>query len=44
MKARIAGGIEVVVEVISTHPNDVNVCEMGCGTLWNIVTDGKSTL
>ena len=36
-----AGGIEVVVKAMNTHINNANVCENGCGALWNMAANGK---
>ena len=36
IKAGAAGGVEAVVKAINTHISNVNVCENGCGVLWNI--------
>ena len=43
MKAGAAGGIEAVVKAISTHISNTDVCEWGCGALWNMTVNGKNT-
>ena len=37
VKAGAAGGIEAVVKAINTHIDNSDVCEKGCGALWNMV-------
>ena len=42
MKAGTAGGVEAVVKAISTHIENADLCEFGCGALWNMtVNNGK---
>ena len=41
MKVGKAGAIEVVVEAMKTHKDDINVCYQGCGALRNIAANGK---
>ena len=37
------GGIEAVVKAINTHIDNDDVCEFGCGALWNVtVNNGKN--
>ena len=44
MKAGAAGGIEVVVNAISTHIRNSSVCEDGCYALLNMTANnGKNT-
>ena len=44
MKAGTAGGIEAVVKAINTHIDNDDVCESGCGALWNMTANnGKIT-
>ena len=43
VKAGAAGGVEAVVKVINTHIDNAEVCENGCGALWNITVNGKNT-
>ena len=43
VKAGTAGGIEAVVKAINTHINNADVCEQGCGALWNMTVNGKNT-
>ena len=43
MKAGAVGGIEAVVKAINTHINNADVCERGCGALWNMTVNGKNT-
>ena len=43
MKAGTTGGIEAVVKAINTHINIFDVCEQGCGALWNMTANGKNT-
>ena len=44
MKAVAAGGIEAVVKAINAHANSTNVCEHGCGALFNMTkNNGKNT-
>ena len=42
MKAGAAGGIEAVVKAINIHIDNANVCEQGCGALWNMTANGKN--
>ena len=44
MKAGKEGGIEVAVKAISTHINNVGVCEQGCGTLCSMTFDNSKIL
>ena len=44
MKAGAAGGVETVVEAISTHIINADVCHWGCGALWNMTLDNGKTL
>lgn len=40
--SRKAGGIETMINVIETHINDVNTCDLGCAALGiMVVGDGK---
>ena len=41
MRAGAAGGIETVVKAINTHIDNADVCEQGCGALWNMTINGK---
>ena len=37
-----AGVIEVIVKAMKEHINNADVCESGCGALWNIaINNGK---
>ena len=40
-KAGAAGGIEAVVNAINTHINNSDVCEKGCGALFNMSKDNS---
>ena len=43
VKAGAAGGIEAMIKVINTHINNADVCENGCGALYNITANnGKN--
>ena len=44
VKVRTAGGIEVVVKAINTHIGNADVCEWGCGALYNLVDVNGKTL
>ena len=35
------GAIEVILNVMRTHINNAEVCEAGCGALYNITSNGK---
>ena len=37
MKIGAAGGIEAVMRAINTHIGNADVCEQGCGALWNMI-------
>ena len=41
VKAGAAGGIDAAVKAINTHISNVDVCEQGCGALWNMTVNGK---
>ena len=43
MRVGAAGVIETIVKAISTHINNVNVCEQGCDLLNNITGNGKNS-
>ena len=43
MKAGAVGGIEAAVKAINTHIDNAGVCDAGCGALWNMTVNGKST-
>ena len=43
MKVKEIGGIEAVVKAVNTHMDNVDVCENGCGALWNMTANGKNT-
>ena len=35
--AGTTGGIDAIIRALNTHINDSDVCENGCGALWNVV-------
>lgn len=41
VKAGKFGAIEVILDAIKIHINNADVCEEGCGALWNITVNGK---
>ena len=43
IQAQIAdlGGIELIVEALTSHPNVVQVQEAGCGALWNLAASSS---
>ena len=42
-KAGAIGGIDAVIKAIITHVNNTDICERGCGALWNMII-GRITL
>lgn len=42
VKISRAGGIDVIIEAMSSQINDAGVCYSGCGVLWNTSTGIKS--
>ena len=40
-KAGECGVVETIVSAMKTHMNNADVCEYGCGALWNITVNGK---
>ena len=44
VNAGTVGGIEAVVKAVNTHIDNADVCEQGCGALWNMTcNNGKNT-
>ena len=41
VKAGATGGIEAAVKTINTHIDNADVCEWGCGALWNMTLDNS---
>lgn len=44
VKAGQLGAIEVILNVMKMHIDNVGVCEKGCVGLWNIMSNGKPTI
>lgn len=44
VKAGQFGAIEVILDAIKIHVSNADVCEKGCGALWNITVNGKLPL